>query len=82
MKRAVFAVMAIAACARKAEYTPPIDVEPGAARRACYQSQRAELRDADPFPDDVSLACGTLLSDVKGPAIRLVVDDTHDAADE
>ncbi len=52
MKRAIsiFVVMATAACARRQDYTARIDVEPGAAHRACYQSQRAELRDAGPFP--------------------------------
>ena len=84
MKRGTifFGVMAIAACAGKRDSTPRIDVEPGAAHRACYQSQRADLRDAGPFPDDVSLACALLLSDLKGPAIRFIADDIPDAAGE
>lgn len=71
-----------AACARKEEYAPRIEVDPGAERRACHQSQRAEMRDAGVFPDDVALACAVLLSDVKGPPRPISVDDTPDAADE
>ena len=82
MTRAIFVLTAIAACTPKEDYTPRIDVEPGAAHRACYQSQRAELRGAGPFPDDVSVACAMLLNDVQGPGRPIFYDDTPDAADE
>lgn len=70
MRRHVFMLTALVACAPGAEHTPRIDVEPHPAQRVCYACLAAEKRDAEACPPDVASICAELSSDLKRPAVR------------
>ena len=67
MRRFALALIAVAACAPRADYTPRIDVEPNAAGRICWVCQQTAKRDGGgACPSDAELVCGVMFSDLKG----------------
>jgi len=73
MRRAL-ALLLVAACAPKEEFTPQIAIEPGALQRICFVCAQGQIGKSRCAPD-VASRCSVLLSDVRGPAVALYDDD-------
>ena len=68
--------LAVTACARASDYTPPIPVvKEQMLGRLCYVCDASRIRDEARCEQEVEDACDVLRSDVRGPPRIIFVDD-------